>query len=77
MTMASESDIKECPCCRSDNIEVSRTNTKMLIHKDGGWHTVRIRCRECGINTCGHDAWDEQEAFDTAVEKWNRREGAK
>lgn len=72
--MARESDIAACPCCGSGNIEVVRSNSKMLQHKDASWFTVHIRCHECRLNVYGADRFDEQEAFDDAVERWNRRE---
>lgn len=72
--MARESDIATCPCCGSGNIEVVRSNTKMLLHKEASWFTATIRCHECRLSVFGADRFDEQEAFDDAVERWNRRE---
>lgn len=72
--MARESDIATCPCCGSGNIEVVRSNSKMLQYKDASWFTVQIRCHECWVSVYGADRFNEQEAFDDAVERWNRRE---
>ena len=73
--MSREADIDTCPCCGSGNLVVVRSNSKMLQHKDASWFTVAIRCHECRVSVYGADRFDEQEAFDDAVERWNRREG--
>lgn len=69
--MASESDIKKCPRCNSNNIDVVRCETKNLHCSHEVFYKVQIVCRECGEYFDGNDCTLAKDAFDSAVARWN------
>lgn len=72
--MEGKIDLKPCPFCGAHDLAITYIKSILTEHKDGTFYTVEITCRECWMKIHGNCEWDEREACESAVDKWNRRE---
>lgn len=67
-------ELKPCPFCgEKHDMAITFSTTLLPKHKDGRYFSVRITCRNCWASVHGYDSFEETEAYQSAVLKWNRR----
>ena len=71
--MSENIELKPCPFCAASDLSVAYTKTVFQNYTQSMYYTVKIKCRKCGANVSGVDAWAECDAFRFAVEAWNIR----
>lgn len=71
-----ELHLEHCPFCgEKHDMAITFSKTLLPKHKDGRYFSVRITCRNCWASVHGHDLFEEAEAYQSAVLRWNRRDG--
>lgn len=76
--MANSPELKPCPFCGEEHDMVIRFSKFVLpLHKAGTHYSVGITCRKCWVSVHGRDMWQEEDAYNDAVEAWNLRASRK